>query len=104
MITEIQFGNNKYWCSYCKKELKRQDCAENHERTYDNASKSKATKFKLTKSSRSGTYELYRLIFPDGTAIDDIKLLHDIILNDVPLLIDDKRTRKLRKSPTGCFK
>ena len=95
MITEIQFGNNKYQCSYYKKEFKRQDCAENHERPSDNAPKSNATKpilqtgggvvgkFELIKSSRTGTYELYRLIFPDSTAIDDIKLLHDIIFNDV---------------------
>ena len=87
MITEKQFGNNKYWCSYCKKEFKRRDCAENHERTCDNAPKSKDTKpilqtgggvvgkFELTKLSRTGTYELYRLILPVGTAIDDIKLL-----------------------------
>ena len=117
MITEIQLGKkNKYYCSYCKKEFKRRDCAESHERTCDNASTSNATKpilqtgggavgkFELTKASRTGTYELYRLIFPDGTAIDDIKLLHDIIFNDVPQLIDDKRTGKLRESPTGCFK
>ena len=68
MITEIQLGKkNKYYCSDCKKEFKRRDCAEKHERTCDNAPTSNATKhilqtgggivgkFDLTKSSRTST-------------------------------------------------
>ena len=44
MITELQFGKNKYWCSYCKEEFKRRYCAENHKRTCDIAPKSNDTK------------------------------------------------------------
>ena len=117
MITQTQLGvPTIYTCSYCKKNFKRRDCAENHERTCDDAPSSSSTKptfqigggavgkFELCKSSRTGVYELYRLIFPDGTALDDIKLLHDILFKDLPQLIDDKRTGKLRECSTGCFK
>ena len=48
-------------------------------------------KFELVDSALRGACTVYRLIFPQGTAIDDTARLHEIILKDVPELLKNKR-------------
>ena len=48
-------------------------------------------KFELVDSALRGACTVYRLIFPQGTAIDDTARLHKIILKDVPELLKNKR-------------
>ena len=90
-------------CSYCRKEFKRYDCATKHDHTCDAAPPPTTQrpklqvgggvvdKFELVDSALRGACTVYRLIFPQGTAIDDTARLHEIILKDVPELLKNKR-------------
>ena len=117
MVASItRLGRTSYTCEWCKKGFKRLDCATMHERTCDDAPSPASKrpklqvgggavdKFELAESALRGACQVYRLVFPQGTAIDDTARLHEIILKDVPELIEKKQSGKLEKSSTGCFK
>ena len=103
VVTSTVGVRRTYGCRYCRKEFKRSDCAANHERTCDSApspitQQSKPQvgggdlgKFELVDSALRGACTVYRLIFPQGTAADDTVRLREIIMKDVPELVNSKR-------------